>query len=139
MLTFCFHEIDALVQDGDELLNICYRQLYSLENSLPKDRSIDGISEEFSYTFTCIYISESCHSASVLLHGEEILIIYLARLTTGDPWMRLIPGNFGGDIRRETYMLLDDSLNTSFIKFLEVQLVQLRVGFMKFIHSNKLF
>jgi hypothetical protein len=34
---------------------------------------------------------------------EEILIICLARLATGDPWTRLIPGNFGGDIRRWSY------------------------------------
>ena len=32
--------------------------------------------------------------------GEELLIICLARIATGDPWCRLIPGNFGGGISR---------------------------------------
>jgi hypothetical protein len=32
--------------------------------------------------------------------GEEVLIVCLMRLATGDPWTRLIPQNFGGDIRQ---------------------------------------
>ncbi len=31
--------------------------------------------------------------------GEEILIICLAKIATGDPWIRLTPGYFGGDVR----------------------------------------
>jgi hypothetical protein len=116
LLTFCFHELDLLVQNDDALLNIRYGQLYPLENSPPKNRSIDEISEEFSYNFThftkeqlrllmlhlripCFVITHDHHKFT----EDEILIICLARLATGDPWTRLIPGNFGGDIRRWSY------------------------------------
>jgi hypothetical protein len=101
MLTFCFHEIDVLVQEDDALLNIRYGQLYPLENLPPKKRSIDEISEEFLYTFTHFtkdqlrllflhlripesVITQQHHRFT----GEEILIICLARLATGDPWTR---------------------------------------------------
>jgi hypothetical protein len=32
--------------------------------------------------------------------GEELLIVCLTRIATGDPWTRLIPSHFGGDDRR---------------------------------------
>ena len=32
--------------------------------------------------------------------GEELLIVCLTRIATGDPWTRLIPSHFGGDARR---------------------------------------
>jgi hypothetical protein len=32
--------------------------------------------------------------------SEEILIVCLAKIATGIPWTRLIPDNFGGDVRR---------------------------------------
>ena len=35
--------------------------------------------------------------------GEELLIVCLARIATGDPWCRLIPNNFGGGLSRWTY------------------------------------
>jgi hypothetical protein len=116
LLTFCFHEIDALVQEDDALLNIRYGQLFPLENSPPKNRSIDELSEEFSYSFTCftkdqlrlLFLHLRIPGLVITQHwhhftGEEILIICLARLATGDPWARLIPGNFGGDVRRWSY------------------------------------
>ncbi len=31
--------------------------------------------------------------------GEELLIVCLTRIATGDPWTRLIPSHFGGDVR----------------------------------------
>jgi hypothetical protein len=52
LLTFCFHELDVLIEQDDDLLNLRYGQLYPLEQLPPKNRSIDKISEEFSYSFT---------------------------------------------------------------------------------------
>jgi hypothetical protein len=52
LLTFCFHELDILVEQDDALLNVRYGQLYPLEQLPPKNRAIDEISEEFAYTFT---------------------------------------------------------------------------------------
>jgi hypothetical protein len=52
LLTFCFHELDVLVEQDNSLLNLRYGQLYPLEQLPPKNRSIDEISDEFAYTFT---------------------------------------------------------------------------------------
>jgi hypothetical protein len=35
--------------------------------------------------------------------GEEILLVSLARIATGDPWIQLIKGYFGGEPRRWCY------------------------------------
>jgi hypothetical protein len=31
------------------------------------------------------------------------LIVCVAKIATGDPWIRLIPGYFGGDVRRWSF------------------------------------
>ncbi len=113
LLTFCFHELDVLVQQDDALLNLRYGQLYPLEQLPPKNRAIDEISEEFAYTFTrftkdqlrILFLHLRIPQVIIIPNhhrftGEEVLIISLARLATGDPWTRLIPGNFGGNVRR---------------------------------------
>ncbi len=31
---------------------------------------------------------------------EELLIVCVAKIATRDPWIKIIPGYFGGDVRR---------------------------------------
>ena len=52
LLTFCFHELDVLVQNDDALLNIHEDQVIPLLNSPPRNQLIDDLSEEGAYAWT---------------------------------------------------------------------------------------
>jgi hypothetical protein len=52
LLTFCFHELDVLVQNDDALLNIHEDQVIPLLNSPPRNQLIDDMSEEGAYAWT---------------------------------------------------------------------------------------
>jgi hypothetical protein len=57
--------------------------------------------------------------------GEELLIVCVAKIATGDPWIRLIPGYFGGEVRRCSFgfrWFHNHLLIISIIKFLVAQL-----------------
>jgi hypothetical protein len=115
LLTFCFYELDVLVQNDVALLNIHEDQVIPLLNSPPRNWLIDDLSEEDAYAWT-----RFCkHQLRLLMvhlripdsvvvgprqryrfSGEKLLIVCLTRIVTGDPWTRLIPSHFGGDARR---------------------------------------
>jgi len=115
MILFCYFQLDSLVAEEDELLNIRHGEWIPLAETPPRNRSIDELSEENAKSLTR-FNKDQLHQ--LLLHwripavivtgqrysftGEEVLIISLAKLATGDPWTRLIPGFFGGDVRRWT-------------------------------------
>ena len=118
LLTFCFYELDVLIQRDDELLNIHEDQVIPLFNSPPRNRLIDDLSEEDAYSLTR-FRKHQLRLSMVHLRipnrvvigprhryrfgGEELLIVCLARIATGDPWTRLIPSHFGGDARRWSF------------------------------------
>lgn len=79
-----------------------------------KNRRIDDLDANFAYQYTQ-FSKEQLHQlfthlglpTTVILPRrqyrftkEEILVVCLAKLATGEPWNRLIPLNFGGGILR---------------------------------------
>ncbi len=90
--------------------------MFPLRNLPPRNRTIDDILDETAKQLTRFTKDQL---RLLLLHwripniiltgpryqfnGEEILLVSLAKITTGDPWTRLIDGFFGGDPRRWTY------------------------------------
>jgi hypothetical protein len=114
LLIFCFHELDLSIQRNDELLNIHEDQVIPLFNSPPRNRLIDEVTEEDAYAWTG-FCKHQLRLLMVHLHilntvvvgprqryrfsGEELLIVCLTRIATGDPWTRLTPSHFGGDVR----------------------------------------
>jgi hypothetical protein len=97
------------------LLNIHEDQIIPLFNSPPRNRLIDDLSEENAYAWTRfrkhqlrLLMAHLQIPNSVVVgprqryrfSGEELLIVCLTRIATGDPWTRLIPSHFGGNARR---------------------------------------
>ena len=116
LFLFCSYEIDSLIEEETNLLFLRQHQLLPLENTPPRNRSIDEISEEKARELTRF----TKEQLRILLQhwripevvncgpryqstGEEVLIICLAKIATGDPWTRLIDGFFGGCPRRWSY------------------------------------
>jgi hypothetical protein len=62
--------------------------------------------------------------------GEEILIVCLAKVATGDTWTRLIPGYFGGDVRRwsKGFRWFVDHLFTTFYHKISGESIELWLG-----------
>jgi hypothetical protein len=106
MMLFCFYQLDSLVAEEDELLNIHHGKWIPLVETPPRNRSIEELSEENAKSLTR-FNKDQLHQ--LLLHwripgvivtgsqryrfsGEEVLIVSLAKLATGDPWKRLFPG-----------------------------------------------
>jgi hypothetical protein len=116
LFQFCSYKIDVLVDEETDLLFLRRYQLFPLVHSPPRNRSIDEISEEKAKELTR-FTKEQLRL--LLLHwrmpdvivtgpryqftGEEVLLICLSKIATGDPWTRLIDGFFGGDPRRWSY------------------------------------
>jgi hypothetical protein len=111
----CFLELDVLIERDDALLNVQAHQEIPIFNFPPRNRAIDDLSEENAYAWTrfrkhqlrLLMVHLRIPNTVVIgprhryrFSGEEILIICLSRLATGDPWTRLIPSHFGGDPRR---------------------------------------
>jgi hypothetical protein len=96
-------------------LNIHEDQVIPLFNSPPRNRLIDDLLEEDAYSLTrfrrlqlrLLMVHLRIPNRVVIgprhryrFGGEELLIVCLARIATGDPWTRLIPSHFEGDARR---------------------------------------
>ncbi len=99
-----------------ELLYLQRSQLFPLVNLPQKNRSINELSDSKAKELTrftkeqlhillihwCIpetVVAGYCHK----FPGEEVLLVSLARIATGDPWTRLIDGNFGGEPHHWSY------------------------------------
>ncbi len=54
LLTFCFYELDVLVESDNLLLNLCSDQEMQIFNRPPINRTIDELSEEDAYAWTHI-------------------------------------------------------------------------------------
>ncbi len=105
-----------MVEEETNLLFLWRHQLYPLINLPPRNRSINELSEDKAKELT-MFTKDQLHL--LLRHwripdlivtgpcyqftGEEVLIVCLARIASGDPWTWLIDGFFGGDPRRWTY------------------------------------
>ena len=116
LLTVCFHELDLLIERDDLLCNIHGDQEIPIFNLPPRNRTIDELSEEDAYALTRF---RKHQLRLLMLHlripntvaigpryrfsGEELLIVCLTRFATGDPWTRLIPSHFGGEVRRWSF------------------------------------
>ncbi len=102
---FCSYEIDILIEEETNLLLLRRSQLLPLVNAPPRNRSIDDLSEETAKELTRF----TKEQLRILLHhwripdvivcgpryqctGEEVLIICLSKIATGDTWTRLIDG-----------------------------------------------
>ena len=113
LIMFGFYEVDNLLQEDDRLMNLRRWQWAPLVETPPRNRSIDELSDEDARSLTRfnkeqlrllllhwripeVIITEQRYRFS----GEEMLIVGLTKIATGDPWTRLIPGYFGGDVRR---------------------------------------
>lgn len=114
LLTFCDNSLDDLVSIEMDIRALRPEDHPPLMIHPKKNRSIDSISPDFAYRVTR-FTKE--HLRTLFIHlrlphtvilprrryrftGEEILIVCLARLATGDPWIRLIPNYFGGGVAR---------------------------------------
>jgi hypothetical protein len=100
-----FFQLDSLVAQEDELLNIWHGEWIPLVGTPPRNCSFDELSEENAKSLTrfnkdqlnqlllhwqipaVIFTGSQRHCFS----GEEVLIVSLAKLATGDPWTCLIP------------------------------------------------
>lgn len=112
LLTFCFHELDVLIKSDGLLMNVCGSQEIPIFNRPPRNRTINELSEEDTYALPRFLNHQLC---LLMVHlwilntvvicsrhryrfcSEELLIVCLMPLATGDPWMTLIPSNFWGD------------------------------------------
>ncbi len=88
-------------------------QIAPLVTKPPRSQSINELTDEVAYSLTWFTKEQYCQ---MLLHwrlpeeivtkhrhhfsGEELLIVCVAKIETRDPWIRLIPGYFCGDVRR---------------------------------------
>ncbi len=52
LLTFCFHELDVLIESDDVLMNVHASQEIHIFNKPPCNRTLDALSEEDSYPWT---------------------------------------------------------------------------------------
>ncbi len=113
LMMFCFYEFDTLLEEDDRLMNIRRWQWAPLAETPPRNRSIDELSDEDARSLTRfnkeqlrlllvhwripeVIITEQQYRFS----REEMLIVGLTKLATGDPWTRPLPGYFGSDVRR---------------------------------------
>jgi len=139
---FCFYELDALFEQDDHLMNIRRRQWVHIE-SPPRNRSINELSDEVAHQLTRfnkgqlqlllihwrippVIVTRQRHRFT----GEELLIICLSKIATGDPWTRLIPGYFGGDVRRwsEGFRWFINHLFCNFYHKISGESIQLWLG-----------
>ena len=116
LFTFCCYEVDTLIDEEMALLYLRRSQLFPLVNLPPRNRSIDDLTENKAKELTRFTKDQL---RILLVHwripetviagyrhkftGEEVLLVSLSRIATGDPWTRLIDGNFGGEPRRWSY------------------------------------
>jgi hypothetical protein len=116
LMMLCVYEVDLLIQDETNLLFLRRNELFPLINAPPRNRSIDDILEEMAKQLTRFTKDQL---RLLLLHwripnvivtgphyqfsGEEILLVSMAKIATGDPWTRLIDRFFCGDPRHWTY------------------------------------
>lgn len=109
LLTFCFHELDVLIESDDMLMDVCGSQEIPIFNRPPRNRTINELSEEDTYALPRFLKHQLC---LLMVHlwilntvvigprhryrfcSEELLIVCLIHLATGDPWMTLIPSHF---------------------------------------------
>jgi hypothetical protein len=83
-------------------------QWVHLAEALPRNYTIDGLSDEDAHQLTCsIRVSFGWRIPEVITThqqnffiGEEILIIRLSRWQLVTQWMHQVPGFFRADIRR---------------------------------------
>jgi hypothetical protein len=114
LLTFCFYELDVLIKSDDVLMNVHASQEIHVFNKPPCNGTIDALSEKDAYAWTQFHkhqlrllMVHLCIPNIVVggprqryrFSGEELLAVCLSFLATGDPWTRLIPIHFGGDVR----------------------------------------
>jgi hypothetical protein len=66
--------------------------------------------------------------------GEELLIVCSSKIATGDPWTCLIPGYFGGDVRRwsEAFRWFINHLFCNFYHKISGESIELWLGQMIF-------
>ncbi len=98
-----------MVQEETDLLFLWRSQLFPLVNTPPRNRSIDELSQEKAKELTRLTKDQ----LGILLQhwrisdqfvvgpryqfmGEEILIVCLTKIATGDLWTHFIDGYFGG-------------------------------------------
>jgi hypothetical protein len=109
---FSFYELDHLLEQGEALMNIRRWQWAPLAEMPPRNRSIAELSDEDARSLTRFnkdqlqlllvhwrISNEIVTEQRYRFSQEEMLIVCLAKLATGDPWMRLIPGYFSGDVQ----------------------------------------
>ena len=114
LLALCDNEMNVLTEVEVDIRALRSEDRPPLVLHPPKNRTIDELDPAFALGFTR-FTKEQLHKLFVHLRlpntvilprrryrfsGEEVLIICLARLATGDPWNRLIPSNFGGGLAR---------------------------------------
>ena len=116
MIELCQNELDMLVELEVDIRALRTEQGPPLILQPHRNRKIESLPPDFSHNYTRFTKEQLRY---LLLHlrlpdvvilprrryrftGEEILIVCLARIATGDPWYRLIPNNFGGGITRWT-------------------------------------
>ena len=111
-------ELDVLTQIEIDIR--AFRPEDRLPLYLIQNRSIDNLDQSFAYTYTCFTKEKLCKIFSHVRHqttvnitrrnykftGEDIMIVSLARITTGDAWHCLIPLNFGDGTSRCSEALL---------------------------------
>jgi hypothetical protein len=104
-------QLDALLEQEYQLWHICHQELPEVVNLPPINWSIDELMDELAKQWTR-FTKNQLHLLK--LHwwipditdnryrftGEEVLIICLARISSGSFWIHFVLRNFGGDCRR---------------------------------------
>jgi hypothetical protein len=146
LMIFCFYQLDSLLDQDDRLMNIRRRQWVPLAEMPPRNRSIDKLSDEDARSLTRFNKDQLW---LLLLHwripevivtdqwyrfsGEDMLIVSSTKIATGDPWTRLIPGCFGGDVQRwcKAFKLFVNHLFKQFYHKISGESIQLWLGQME--------
>ena len=116
LLEICNNELDMLVEAEIDICALLPEQGPPLILHPHRNRTIDSLQPNFAHNYTRFTKEQLRHLLKHLrlpdvvilprrryrFTGEEILIVCMARIATGDPWHRLIPINFGGGITRWT-------------------------------------
>ena len=114
LLALCENELDVLTQVEVDIRALRPEDRPPLVLHPIKNRTIDELDPTFALALTRftkeqlrkIYLHLRLPPTIILprrryrFSGEELLIVCLARIATGDPWNRLIPMNFGGGLAR---------------------------------------
>eukprot|EP00957_Ditylum_brightwellii_P088945 6773117-Ditylum_brightwellii.AAC.1 len=104
------------MEEEVDIRSLCTEDRVDLENHTKINRTIESLNEDEAYALTHFSKSQlssllvcwklddkifrSCNKRRLKFTGEELLIVCLIHLASGQPWYKMIPRNFSGGADR---------------------------------------